>query len=161
MYHLILNAFPSWVKYNSVFAMQPFYTPEKNAEIFKGLGILDQFDIGNPAFIPPPFPITAHQTTRQVLEDQKRFKVPWAESGYLKTFMLSGDGPENAKQRKLVGEKFRTVGCPNGGDGSMQQYREYANEISLTALEAGGIPLGRAPVGVGRLQTYQIDIVKE
>lgn len=150
MYHLILNAFPNWFEFNSVFVMQPFYTRKESIKIFKNQGVEKLYSFDKAVYRDRHIVVTSHAAVRRILEDQTHFKVPWAESGFLQTFMLSGDSPENTKQRNLVGATWHSV------IGSMQQSTDFAKLISLSVLKSAAIPLGR-----GKQAVYQVDIVKE
>lgn len=150
MYQLILNAFPSWFKFNSVFVMQPFYTCKESYKIFQKQGVENLYSFDKAIKSDPIIIVTSHAAVRRILEDQTHFKVPWAESGFLQTFMLSGDSPINTKQRNLVAATWHSV------IGSMQQFTDFAKLISLSVLKTAAIPLGR-----GEQAAYQVDIVKE
>lgn len=150
MYQLILNAFPNWFKFNSVFVMQPFYTCKESFKIFKKQGVENLYYFDKAEESDQMIIVTSHAAVRRILEDQTHFKVMWGESGFLKTFMLSGDSPIHTKQRNMVAAAWRSVA------GSMQQFTDFAKLISLSVLKTAAIPLGR-----GKQAVYQVDIVKE
>ncbi|GLA37646.1 hypothetical protein AnigIFM63309_004597 [Aspergillus niger] len=110
MFHkLIQRALPGWFPYNSLHATQPMFTRKMNEQIAKEIGTIDRYSQEDPK--PPPHTIMLanHATTIEVLKDQDTFRVPWAR--YLNDmipgkrfndYMLGGDGPVNAAQKKLV-----------------------------------------------------------
>lgn len=134
--------------------MQPFYTPKQSREIFErlerehGVEIKHLFSFDQPSLLRQPIPVTAHAAVKHILENQTNFKVPWAESGFLLTYMLSGDSPAHAEQRELVGKTLHS-----GGGAAIQQFTDFAKLITLKLLK-GAVRLGRQPV-------YHIDIIKE
>lgn len=129
--------------------MQPFYTPEQSHKIFEHFGIDHLYSFSQPSLMRQPIPVTAHAAVKHILEDQTNFKVPWAESGFLLTYMLSGDTPAHAEQRELVG-----TALPSGGGAAIQQFTDFAKLITLSLLKKGAVRLGRQSV-------YHIDIIKE
>lgn len=149
MYHLIINAFPKWFKFNSVYAMQPFYTPTESRKIFDKFGKSDLYSFDPPSFDSPPIPIVTHAALKRVLADQKNFKVPWgARMASLEDYMLAADGDSNTAQRALVANALYGV------DGATQQFRDYSEQITLKLLKKRSYELGKKSV-------YQVDIVKE
>lgn len=149
MYHLIINAFPKWFKFNSVYAMQPFYTPTESRKIFDKFGKSDLYSFDPPSIDPPLIPIVTHAALKRVLGDQKNFKVPWgAKMASLEDYMLAADGESNTAQRALVANALYGV------DGATQQFKDYSEQITLKLLKKRSYELGKKSV-------YQIDIVKE
>ncbi|KAF1994656.1 heme peroxidase [Amniculicola lignicola CBS 123094] len=115
-YKLIQRAFPGWFPYNSLHAMQPFFTKAKNAEIAKELGTYKLYTEANPRRPPIPKIVVAHDTVKKILTDQRSFAVPWkgalndmfpGERDY-SSFMLGDDQPANTAQRNLVGDLIYT-----------------------------------------------------
>lgn len=150
MHHLILNAFPEWFKFNSVYAMQPFYTRAESDKIVTRLGVRDLYSFDAPALQSRMIPITSHAAVRLVLEDTENFKVPWAGGGFLLNFMLTLDGPEHKRQQKLVSQAWTL------GTGSIEKFTDFAKLISLSVLESAATPLN-----LGGRSVYQVDVVKE
>jgi hypothetical protein len=149
MSQLILNAFPNHFKFNSVYAMQPFYTPDASRKIFEKLGTADLYSFDAPASHSTIIPIGTHAALKAVLSDNKNFKVPWgAKMASLESYMLASDSEETAKQRELVGE------CIYGVDGALQKFAEYSKEITLKLLQQEAYELGRKGA-------HQVDVVKE
>lgn len=149
MQHLILNAFPRWFKFNSVYAMQPFYTPTENRKIFTKHGQMDLYSFDPPSLAPPIIPIVSHAALRTVLGDKKNFKVPWgARMQSLESYMLASDTDANAKQREVVSRALYDV------PGAMSKFAAYTEYITLQLLARGSDELGKNSV-------YQVDIVKE
>lgn len=149
MFHLIINAFPKWFKYNSVYAMQPFYTPTESLKIFTKFGKTDLYSFDPPSLEAPLIPIVTHAALKRVLGDQKNFKVPWGpKMQSLEDYMLAADGDSNTAQRALVANMLYGV------DGATQKFRDYSEEITLKLLKQRSYELGRNSV-------HQVDIVKE
>lgn len=148
MHHLILNAFPQWFKFNSVYAMQPFYTPAENRKIFEKHGKTDLYSFEPPLLQPPIIPIVSHATLKTVLADKQNFKVPWgARMQSLESYMLASDTDQNAAQRELVSRALYGV------EGALDNFAAYSKHITLELLKKGSDELGRDSV-------YQVDIVE-
>lgn len=82
MYKLLMRAFPGFHRANSVYALFPFTTPEKNREIFTKQGHADDYSYDLPSFIGAPIPVITWQGVVDVLNDQEKFKVPCEFSKY-------------------------------------------------------------------------------
>ncbi|KAH0555975.1 hypothetical protein GP486_006082 [Trichoglossum hirsutum] len=124
---------------------------EQNKKILTDLGRVDQYCWDRPAFIPPRINLTSYVGAKCVLENQQKFKVTWGEGfGFLMgkeglNFMLSGDTPHHASQRKLMaGSLYR--------DGWHQQVKEFYEYITLKLLREKSYKLA----GVN-----QVDVVRE
>jgi hypothetical protein len=76
MYKLLIRAFPGWYRANSVYALFPFTTPDKNQEIFTKQGHVDDYSYDKPSFGGPPIPVITWKGVTDVLTDQTKFKVP-------------------------------------------------------------------------------------
>jgi hypothetical protein len=76
MYKLLMRAFPGWHRANSVYALFPFTTPQKNQEIFSKQHHSDDYNYDPPSFIGAPVPVVTWQGVTAVLADQAKFKVP-------------------------------------------------------------------------------------
>ena len=104
IYRLLQRAYPGWYRNNSVYALFPLTTPEENRAILAARGIEADYDYSPPKFVPPPTPIFTWNGVKSVLQDQESFKVPWGvHVGELikHDWMLSGDKPWNAQQKKF------------------------------------------------------------
>ncbi|GIC94665.1 peroxidase/cytochrome P450 family protein [Aspergillus udagawae] len=107
MYKLLMRAFPGWYQPNSVYALYPFVTPEKSRGIMDKYMKFKYLNFDRPSYTPPPVPVTTWEGATKLLEDQKRFHVPWGAHTLQITrhdYMLSGDSAANAEQRRLVNE---------------------------------------------------------
>ena len=108
-YKLFIRAFPNHFKQNSVYAHYPMVVPAENLRILKALKRDHLFDFSRPTAIPTRINITTYGGAKYVLETQDNYKVTWHEGlGFLmgeggKRFMLSGDTPFHADQRKCMG----------------------------------------------------------
>ena len=76
MYKLLMRAFPGWHRPNSVYALFPFTTPDKNREILTSQGRADDYNYDPPSFVESPIPVLTWQGVVDVLSDQTKFKVP-------------------------------------------------------------------------------------
>lgn len=107
-YKLFIRAFPNHFKQNSVYAHYPMVIPSENHRILTSLGRVDKFDFSRPAPIPPRVNITSYGAAKYILENQDKYKVTWHEGlTFLMgkgggRFMLSGDTPFHAGQRKCM-----------------------------------------------------------
>lgn len=124
MYKLLMRSFPNFYKANSVYAMYPFTLPQENRKIQANLGHEAVYDYSPPTLAVAPLPVLTHKAVVQILEDQKRFKVPWGIATYALTkhdYMLSGDLPWNAAQRIFVQKQLY---CPANGLDDIRQFYE-------------------------------------
>jgi hypothetical protein len=76
MYKLLMRAFPSWFRGDSVYAMFPFTVPEETREILRSLGKEQDYSYEKPAFVSQPQAILTWEGVTSVLDDQATFKVP-------------------------------------------------------------------------------------
>jgi linoleate 10R-lipoxygenase len=150
-YKLFLRAFPAHFKQNSVYVHYPLTIPSENKKILTDLGRAGQYSWDKPAFIPPRINITSYVGAKCVLEDQQKFKVMWGEGfEFLMgkeglNFMLSGDTPHNAKQRKVMGESLYR-------DEWHRQVKDFYEYITLCLLKEKSYKLA----GVN-----QVDVIRE
>jgi hypothetical protein len=109
-YKLIQRAFPGWFAFNSIYVMQPMFTPSKNQEIAEELGTIKMYSTNPPATPPALSLVTSHAVATAVQSNKQIFRVPWlkglndmfpGKKSY-ESFMLGGDAESNAEQRKLV-----------------------------------------------------------
>lgn len=116
-YKLIQRALPGWFPFNSLHVMQPMYTKKANEAIAKKLGTINLYTQADPK--PPRIVhmLAGGASVKEVLHDQ-RFIVPWLPAvndlfpGSGKDyswFMLAGDKPENAAQKRIVQDVFHGV----------------------------------------------------
>ncbi|KAH0556381.1 hypothetical protein GP486_005695 [Trichoglossum hirsutum] len=149
MYKLLMRAFPGFYRGNSVYAMFPFTVPDETRSILRSLGKEKDYDYGRPSFIPPPKPVLTWAGVVKVLGDQTRFKVPWGPHTYYLTghdYMLSGDKPENAKQRAFV--DHAVYGPSKGLDEIRQFYESLTRKLVLEQSHK-------------LRRSYQLDIVRD
>jgi len=150
-YKLFLRAFPAHFKQNSVYVHYPLTIPSENKKILTNLGRADQYSWDKPAFIPPRINITSYVGAKYILEDQQKFKVMWGEGfGFLMgkeglNFMLSGDTPRHAKQRKVMGESLYR-------DEWHRQVKDFYEYTTLCLLKEKSYKLA----GVN-----QVDVIRE
>lgn len=76
MYKLLMNAFPSYYRSNSVYAMYPLTVPDENRKILKVLGKEKDYDFSEPKIVAPPIPVLTWDGVVSVLKDQENYKVP-------------------------------------------------------------------------------------
>ncbi|KAF4459201.1 prostaglandin-endoperoxide synthase 1 [Fusarium albosuccineum] len=109
-YKLFLRAFPQHFKGNSVYAHYPMVIPDENRKILTNLKRVDRFDFDRPAFTATRVNIVGYRAAKYILENQDKYRVCWEEGlGHLmgeggRRFMLSGDSPFHAQQRKCMGK---------------------------------------------------------
>ncbi|KAI9860958.1 MAG: hypothetical protein M1813_005637 [Trichoglossum hirsutum] len=149
-YKLFLRAFPAHFKQNSIYVHYPLTIPSENKKILTDLGRVDQYSWDKPAFIPPRINLTSYIGAKYVLENQQKFKILGEGFGRLMgkeglNFMMAGDTPHHANQRKLM------AGCLYR-DGWHQQVKEFHEYITLKLLREKSYKLA----GVN-----QIDVVRD
>lgn len=114
MYKLIQRGVPEWFPYNSLHVMQPMYTKKMNEKIATEIGTIKQYTKADPQPPRRKIVLTSQAGVREVLEDHKRFVVPWlpaindmwpGEKDF-SWYMLAGDKPENAADKKLLQKAF-------------------------------------------------------
>ena len=109
-YKLFIRAFPNHFKGDSVYAHYPMVTPDENRRILTNLGRVDRFSFDRPKFQTPRVDITSYGAAKYILNNQEKYKVNWEEGlGFLmgdggRRFMLSGDTPFHAEQRRCMSE---------------------------------------------------------
>jgi hypothetical protein len=109
LYKVLHRAFPGWFKPNSVYALFPCTVPTENRVIMASLGTEWDYDYDPPSFAPQPTPIVSWKGVTSVLKDQENFKVPWGPhiiDLFDHDFMLGGDQPWNANQKKMCWNTF-------------------------------------------------------
>lgn len=139
----MLTALPDWVRFNSTYAMQPFYTSAESVAIAKRLDTTNLFSFDAPLEIKPPVVLSAYATVATVLQDQKNFSVP--QSGYLPTYM-----PEDPVAQE---EQWGLIWTSLGAGGGVQSISEFTKQITWTLLANRRTKVGE--------KQYQVDIVKE
>jgi hypothetical protein len=112
LYKLILRAFPSHFKDNSVYAHFPFVIPEENLAIMKSLGRADKYSWDRPTRVPELIIVKSHTAAKKILEDKPNWKVTWGEAiEFLASqpkkvngvaYCLAGDKSANEVSRKLI-----------------------------------------------------------
>lgn len=107
-YKLFIRAFPNHFRYNSVYAHYPMVTPTENRKILTNIKRVERFDFSRPTHTGPRINITSYGAAKHILTNQDKYKVVYEEGfRYLfgsvgNKFMLSGDEPAHAEQRKLM-----------------------------------------------------------
>ncbi|KAL0633266.1 hypothetical protein Q9L58_007819 [Maublancomyces gigas] len=145
IYHLILAAFPNSVRFNSTYAMQPFYTSAASVTIFDRLETANLFNFATPVDVKPPIVLSAYATVAQVLGDQTTYSVP--QSGYLPTYMPDDPAAQEAQ--------WTLIKSSLAEEGGVQLVSNFAEQIMLTLLEE------RRALVEGTKNQYQVDIVKD
>jgi hypothetical protein len=109
-YKLIQRAFPGWFDFNSIYVMQPMFTPSENQEIAKEIGTIQLYSLDPPKAPPALSIVTSHVVATALQQNKQAFRVPWLK-GFnemlpgqrnFASYMLSGDAESNLAQRKLV-----------------------------------------------------------
>jgi len=149
---LILNAFPKWFKYNSVYVAQPFFTPAENKIMFTKNNEMHKYSFDPPTLHKDPIPIISHAGVKAVLKDSVNFQVPWGPAmSYLMegTFMLAYDGEKSAKQhRDVAGALFSLPDYQT-------KFKAHTENLVTKLLTRESYTLGRDP------EYYQVDFVRE
>ena len=113
-YKLVLRAFPKFFRQDSVYAHYPMVTPEENQKILNSLNMAQHYSFEKPKAAPELSIIKSYAACKAILGNQTDYKVTWGvdaidflmqvgTENYGQNFMLSGDGLQNAKSRKLMG----------------------------------------------------------
>ena len=153
-YKLIQRGLPGWWPYNSLHVMQPMYTKEMNQEIAQEIGTTFQYTTADPK--PPPTRklLLQHADIRKMLNDPKRFPVPFnapfdkfLEGRDFSHFMLAGDMPRNREQRNVYGNLLYGSGELKG------LLANFIKEHTDSFLNASMFRIGK--------ETYHVDIIKE
>lgn len=168
MYKLLMRAFPGWYRPNSVYALFPFSIPEQNRAVLTKRGTVEGYSFEKPSFVGPPSPIFTWQGVVNVLNDQKRFKVP-CESAPKPIFsiirvtdfdqggphtlqltkhdyMLSGDSQANNQQRNFVSK------CMFEPKEALDEVRNFYEAVTLEFLHK---------FSKKARSIYQVDAVRE
>ncbi|KAJ5670081.1 uncharacterized protein N7477_005444 [Penicillium maclennaniae] len=149
MYKLLMRAFPGWYQPNSVYALYPFVTPGKSRDIMEKYMKVKDLDFDRPSNVPPPVPVTTWEGVTKLLEDQKRFHVPWGLHTFEVThhdYMLSGDSAANTEQRRFVNE------CLYEPKSMLEEVRQLYESITTDLLRGHSRKLENS---------YQVDIVRD
>jgi hypothetical protein len=150
---LILNAFPKWFKYNSVYAQQAFFTPKESKAIFTKFGTTDKYSFEPPSLEKDPTPILSHAGVKSVFKDTTNFHVPWGPAiNFLMeghSFCLAYDGPESVKQHQDISQALFAL--PD----YQTKFKVYTEELVCKLLKREAYTLGK------NHQYYQVDIVRE
>lgn len=111
-YKVILNAFPSHFKGNSIYAHFPFVIPEENLKIQKSLNRAEKYSWDKPAKVPKLVVVRSHVAADKIMKDKANWKVTWGETisfltsqpkkVYGKDYCLAGDDAANETSRKLM-----------------------------------------------------------
>ncbi|KAK9371618.1 heme peroxidase [Lipomyces chichibuensis] len=145
IYKLFMRAFPGYYRGASVYAMFPFTVPDETRLILRKLGKEGEYDFSKPSFIPRPTAISTWTSVVEILNDQKRFKVPcmpfleydkadlhcWGNHTYEMIghdYMLSGDAPANTEQRNFVSNALYSP------ENAMEEVAVFAEGITSNLL---------------------------
>lgn len=132
-YKLALRALPNNFKPDSIYVHYPMTIPSENRKIMATLGREDQYSWDKPARIPPRVDFTSYVGAKYILERGQEFNVTWGEATALFmgkegwNFMLSGDQPLHAKQRKIMRESLYR-------ENWHQQIKDFYEDITLKLL---------------------------
>jgi hypothetical protein len=149
IYRLLQRAYPGWYRSNSVYALFPLTIPSENRVILADKGVEAEYDYSRPSFVPPPTPVFSWSGVTDVLKDQESFKVPWGRHVYElinRDWMLSGDEPWNANQKKIC---YHALYDPVKG---LDQIRDFYDTVTTDLITTKSIKLR---------DRYQIDLVRD
>ena len=113
-YKLVLRAFPNHFRQDSIYAHYPMVTPDENQKILNSLNMAQYYSFEKPRVLPELRSIKSHAACQAILRNQANYKVTWGidaidflvhvgAENYGQSFMLSGDGLQNARSRELMG----------------------------------------------------------
>lgn len=109
-YKLFMRAFPNHFEQNSVYAHYPLTIPSEMESVLKTLGNAHKYSFEPPKHIGHPKFVYSYECAEKVLGDKATWNVTWGPAMEFlmgpsaKNFMLSGDGYENTKSRKMMSE---------------------------------------------------------
>ncbi|KAH6690332.1 heme peroxidase [Plectosphaerella plurivora] len=149
MYKLLMRAFPSYYRANSVYAMYPFTVPSRTKENFATIPNMPVLDYLAPQYVANPTPVFSWKAVTEILSDQAQFRVPWGPHTFQLTghdYMLSGDTRANACQREVVKK------CLYSPQDGMAQVRSFYEKTTTAYLRKYSRKLG---------SSFEVDIVKE
>ena len=118
--------------------------PSETKKIMTDLGRVDDFDFSPPERIPDRIIINSYGALKTVLNNQKVFKNTWGDNfshmmqGH--TWMLSGDTPQNADQRK---DMHKAIFQPDSWKTQVFEFYEYITTklIKEKSYELGGMQM--------------------
>jgi hypothetical protein len=150
IHKLLMRAYPNFYTGNSVYAYFPLTVPSENKKILQDLGKVGDYSYDRPTFIPQPTPVLSWKGVVDLLKDQENYKVPWGPHVYELThhdWMLSGDKPWNAEQKKFC---WHALYSPDDG---LTQIRDYYEAVTTKLVQIYKLKL--------RNTTFQIDAVRD
>ncbi|KAF1839413.1 heme peroxidase [Decorospora gaudefroyi] len=149
IYKLLQRAYPGWYRSNSVYALFPLTIPSENRAVLAAKGLEADYDFAPPSFVPQPTPIFSWTGVKDVLADPVSYKVPWgAHVGELikHDWMLSGDKPWNANQKKICMHALYDA------EQGLDQVRGLYETVTTDLIKTKSIKLR---------DRYQIDLVRD
>lgn len=149
LYKLIHRAFPGWFKFNSIYVMQPMYTPKMNQAIQKELGHIDDYVLDAPAPPPKVTVLATNAAIAPILKDQANFKVKYGRQVpdlVFADYMLSGDSTGCRANKDFT--SLRLNKCPGAHDVYFKGFEDWTRKI-----------LTREAYKLGKF--YQVDMSKE
>ncbi|KAI1880063.1 hypothetical protein JX265_001684 [Neoarthrinium moseri] len=135
MYKLLMRAFPSFYRSNSVYALYPFNTPGKIKEIFNsGASPVQPLTYDPPTSIGAPVPVVSWEGVKQVVREQDKFKDAY--------------GPHVAQ---LTRDNLKSdPHAANSDSPSLTEVRSLYESLTSKFLQRNSHKLGTS---------YQVDIV--
>ena len=149
LYKLIHRAFPNWFKFNSIYVMQPMYTPKMNQEIQKELGHIDEYVLDAPAPPPKVTVLVTNAAIAPILKDQTNFKVKYGlqvPDLVFADYMLSGDTAGCRANKAFTSQRMNK--CPGAYDVYFKGFEDWTRKI-----------LAREAYKLGKY--YQVDMSKQ
>lgn len=157
-YKLFFRAFPNHFLPNSVYAHFPFVVPSENKLILESLGAADKYSWDPPKARAPLQFIRSHRAVREVLSNQKDYKVTWGPAIKMlggipaTSFALAGDGAANAASRHHVIAALTAPGQWR------EEVRRFYEATTRNLLRRHGAPVHR--VGAGP-RTHEVDVIRD
>ena len=147
-YKLFLRALPNSFDPASVYVHYPMTVPngpDGMREVLTTLGKAHKYSFYRPKPIVQPTIIFSYDAAKKILDDRDAFHTacgPATEflvGNAAKNFMLSGDGPANARSRELMENALYLGGSsrtpPTGNEKWLKAVREYYEEITTDLLK--------------------------
>ncbi|KAK2624026.1 hypothetical protein QTJ16_006660 [Diplocarpon rosae] len=157
LYKLILRAFPSHFKGNSIYAHFPFVVPRENLAIMKSLSRAEKYSWDKPARIPELIVMKSHAAAQKILQDKLNWKVTWGEAIVFMTsnakrlsgvdFALAGDNPPNTASRIMMKKAIHP-------DNWHYEVKSFYEQTTAKLLRDYGFKVPGKSI-------YQVDIVRD
>jgi len=144
-YKLFLRALPNNYEPNSTYVHYPLTIPSEMHTVLKDLGKDHLYNFDKPKETALPVVLFSHEAAIKVTEDHETFTVTWGPAMEFlmgpkaKNFMLAGDGPANAKSRKVMEGPMYLGGSsramPTGNEKWLKAVRDFYERKTTELLK--------------------------